>query len=63
MNTKENNTCNECGKVGHMKFSCSTYLKKVENDKKESKEIKARKAYIIWNVSKEEATSCTLEIE
>ncbi|KAF1889576.1 hypothetical protein Lal_00024903 [Lupinus albus] len=60
-NAKDKITCHECEKVGHMKFSCPTILKRVENKNKESMHIKAKKAYIIWNVSKEEATSSTLD--
>ncbi|KAF1879796.1 hypothetical protein Lal_00039666, partial [Lupinus albus] len=53
-NTKENITCHECGKGGHMN---------VEKDKKESWDIKAKKAYIVWNIPKEEATSSTPDDE
>ncbi|KAF1860214.1 hypothetical protein Lal_00033410 [Lupinus albus] len=29
-NSKEHLSCHECGKTSHMKYQCTTYLKKVE---------------------------------
>ncbi|KAF1894639.1 hypothetical protein Lal_00027016 [Lupinus albus] len=58
---KERFTSHECEQLGHMKFQCPTYLKKVENDKKTSRDFKSKKAYIIWDVPKEKSTSSTSE--
>ena len=44
--TKEGVVCHECGKPGHLKYSCSRYLKKKEKDKKNSK---SKRAYIVWD--------------
>ncbi|KAF1885943.1 hypothetical protein Lal_00018484 [Lupinus albus] len=57
--------CLECGKVGYMKYTCPTYLKMNEhNNKEDSRDIKAKKAYIIWDAPEEDTTSTsTLEDE
>ncbi|KAF1893012.1 hypothetical protein Lal_00035406 [Lupinus albus] len=52
-NLKERFTFHECGKTGHMKYQCPTYLKKVENEKTTSRAIKSMKAYIVWDVPDE----------
>ncbi|KAF1872043.1 hypothetical protein Lal_00012264 [Lupinus albus] len=46
-----------------MKFSCPIYLKKVENEKKDSIDITTKKAYIIWGVPEDEVTSGTSDDE
>ncbi|KAF1864910.1 hypothetical protein Lal_00031875, partial [Lupinus albus] len=55
---KDKTTCHECGKVGHMRYTCPTYLKRIEHKNKEySWNIKAKKAYIIWDALKEVSIS------
>ncbi|XP_019418535.1 PREDICTED: uncharacterized protein LOC109329314 [Lupinus angustifolius] len=60
---KEHSTCYECKNVGHMKFQCATYLKKIEGEKNTSRDFKSKKAYIIWDVPEEESASSTLDEE
>ncbi|KAF1868133.1 hypothetical protein Lal_00018649 [Lupinus albus] len=39
-NPNGNTSCHECGKVGHMKYTCPTYLKRIEHiNKKDSRDI------------------------
>ena len=49
--------CHECGKVGHIKFQCPTYLKRIESEKKDSRDIKSKRAYIVWDVPEDQSTS------
>ncbi|KAF1881690.1 hypothetical protein Lal_00032159, partial [Lupinus albus] len=57
-NPKDNTSCHECEKVGHMKYTCPTYLERIENrNKKDSWDIKATEAYIIWDEPEEDTTS------
>ncbi|KAF1888335.1 hypothetical protein Lal_00015477, partial [Lupinus albus] len=56
---KDRFTCHECGKAGHMRFQCPTYLKKVDSEKSTPREFKSKKAYIVWDVPEEETTSST----
>ncbi|KAF1878141.1 hypothetical protein Lal_00049309 [Lupinus albus] len=58
-NNKDRFTCHECGKAGHMRFQCPTYLKKVDSEKSTPREFKSKKAYIIWDVPEEKTTSST----
>ncbi|KAF1888318.1 hypothetical protein Lal_00043187 [Lupinus albus] len=58
-NNKDHFTCHECGKAGHMRFQCPTYLKKVDSEKSTPREFKSKKAYIVWDVPEEETTSST----
>ncbi|KAF1885917.1 hypothetical protein Lal_00049321, partial [Lupinus albus] len=58
-NNKDRFTCHECGKAGHMRFQCPTYLKKVDSEKSTPREFKSKKAYIVWDVPEEETTSST----
>ncbi|XP_019420728.1 PREDICTED: zinc finger CCHC-type and RNA-binding motif-containing protein 1-like [Lupinus angustifolius] len=62
---KDKATCYECGKVGHMRYICPTFLKNIDQEKKKySRDIKAKKAYIVWNAPGENTTSTsTLEDE
>ncbi|KAF1874055.1 hypothetical protein Lal_00041498 [Lupinus albus] len=61
---KEYATCHECGKVGHMRYTCPTYLKKIEHDnKKDSRDFKAKKAYITWDTPEEDITSTRADEE
>ncbi|KAF1886060.1 hypothetical protein Lal_00021341 [Lupinus albus] len=55
---KDKTTCHESGKVSHMRYTCPTYLKRIEhNNKEEYQDIKPKKAYIIWDTHKEDTTS------
>ncbi|KAF1894652.1 hypothetical protein Lal_00027029 [Lupinus albus] len=57
-NPKDNTSFHECGKVGHMKYTCPTYLKRIEHrNKKDYRDIKAIEAYIIWDEPEEDTTS------
>ncbi|KAF1867863.1 hypothetical protein Lal_00012759 [Lupinus albus] len=41
-----------------MKYTCPTYLKRIEHrNKKDSRDIKATEAYIIWDEPEEDTTS------
>ncbi|KAF1872151.1 hypothetical protein Lal_00033805 [Lupinus albus] len=55
--------CKRLNQEGQMRYSCSTYLKKVEHDKKDSRDIKIKKTYIIWDVPEEDTTSSTSKDE
>ncbi|KAF1863242.1 hypothetical protein Lal_00014705 [Lupinus albus] len=51
---KDKTTCHECGNVGHIRYTCPTYLKRIEhNYKEDSRDIKAKKAYIICDEPEE----------
>ncbi|KAF1877145.1 hypothetical protein Lal_00015806 [Lupinus albus] len=62
---KDKTTCHECGKVCHMRYTCPTYLKRVDcNNMEDSQDIQAKKTYIIWDALDEDTTSTnTLEDE
>ncbi|KAF1862806.1 hypothetical protein Lal_00040074 [Lupinus albus] len=62
-NPKDRFSCHECGKEDHMKYQCPTYLKKVEGEKNNSMDFKSKKAYIVWDVPKEDSTTSTSEEE
>ncbi|KAF1878131.1 hypothetical protein Lal_00049299 [Lupinus albus] len=59
-NSKEKFSCHECGKDGHLKYQCPLYLKKVEGEKNTSMDFKSKKAYIAWDVPKEDSTQAPL---
>nr|UBX54607.1 transposon Pol polyprotein [Lupinus angustifolius] len=44
---KEEFTCYECGKSGHMKHQCPSHLKKFDNKKSNSRMSKSKEAYIV----------------
>ncbi|KAF1881649.1 hypothetical protein Lal_00039867 [Lupinus albus] len=46
-NPKDRLICHECGKTRHMRYQYPNYLKKVENDKKNPRDFKSKKAYIV----------------
>ncbi|KAF1888968.1 hypothetical protein Lal_00039567 [Lupinus albus] len=55
---KDKATCYQCEKVGHMRYTYPTYLKNVEQDNtQDSREIKAKKAYIIRDAPEKDTTS------
>ncbi|KAF1893034.1 hypothetical protein Lal_00024154 [Lupinus albus] len=62
-NSKEKFMCHECDKVGHLKFKCPVYLKKVDGEKNTSPDLKSKKAYIVWDVPVESSTTSTSEEE
>jgi len=47
---KDKIKCHECGNTGHIKFQCAAYLKKKENEKKDNKGFKSKKAYVVWDL-------------
>ncbi|XP_019442312.1 PREDICTED: uncharacterized protein LOC109347034 [Lupinus angustifolius] len=60
-NPKDNESCHKSRKVGRMRYTCPTPSKKIEQDfKKDSWDIKAKKAYIIWDDPKEDDSSTSI---
>ena len=64
-NNKNNFTCFEYGKQGHIKYECPIYLRKHVGEKKGKKHKKQKKAYIAWedNVSTTSDSSSHEEVE
>ncbi|KAF1860319.1 hypothetical protein Lal_00037657 [Lupinus albus] len=62
-NNKDRFTCHECGKAGHMRFQCPTYLKKVDSEKSTPREFKSKKAYININDGVETSVTNNDDIE